>query len=85
MDILTILLVIGIIVSAAGFIIGGMFAGAMGAAILGTLVLVGFATIPTTPFIPLWVVIFIIIIEAVLLAYKIAEAMGIRFNGGNTG
>jgi len=85
MDILTISLIIAIVISAAAFIFGGVFAGAMGAAILGTLVLIGFATIPTTPFIPLWFVIFVIIIEAILLAYKMAEALGIRFNGGNTG
>ena len=83
MDIATMSLLIGILITMVAALIGGFFAGFTGALILGSLAMLSLAFIPATPIIPIWLAVFIVTIEIILTAYKIATSFGLGRTQGD--
>jgi len=77
MDVWLISMIIGIVITGIAAMAGGYFAGIAGALILGTIALLGLSFIPATPIIPIWIGILVIVIESILIAYKIAQGLGL--------
>lgn len=76
-DLDTALLLISLLVTLLVTLAVSVYGGFVGGIVIGTLCLIGFAVIPSTPFIPLWVVVGIVLVEVVLAAYKIAGGFGL--------
>ena len=83
MDVATMSLLIGILITMVAALIGGFFAGFTGALILGSLAMLSLAFIPATPIIPIWLAVFIVTIEIILAAYKIATGFGLGRTQGD--
>jgi len=66
--------VICLIIVAILAVVGSIFGGIVGGILLSTLALLGFSAIstPTLTFIPSWVTVLIIVVEVILIAYKVS-------------
>jgi len=81
MDIGTIALLVAIILTIVFTVAGAMFGGFTGALILGTLALIGCSFIPASPIIPIWFTVLIIVVEIILIAYKMSQGFGLGKSG----
>ena len=82
MDVATITLFISMVITMTCFGLGAYCGGIYGGLIFGTIAILGFSLIPTIPMIPIWVAVLVILLEIILIAYKVAQAFGIGQGGG---
>lgn len=64
-------LIIALVVAATLAIVGYIVAGEIGMIALAVIVLTGFATLPATPIVPIWVVVLIIIVSLLIILAKV--------------
>ena len=82
MDVPTIIMLVSIAISGLVALAAGYFGGVLAALIISAICILGFATIPTVPFIPIWTAALIVLIEVILIAYKTAQIFGFGKGGG---
>lgn len=82
MDIATMITIIGIALVGIMAILGSIYGGFVVAVLLSTITLIGLAVLPSTPIIPIWVAVLVIIGEVLFIAYNIAKLFGLGSGGG---